>query len=195
MRGNMLLHWLLYHTGFQRARTQLSQPETEALTNLAAGRQCIVELGVFEGATSRRLREAMSQTGTLWCIDPFYPGRFGFSYGHSITVREVNRTRNGSVVFIRQLSHEAIARWNGEIEMLFIDADHSYDAVRRDWLEWSPFVRPGGFIALHDSRVCPDRLHTIQMGPVRLAKEIRSKSDEFRLREEVDSLTVFERIQ
>jgi predicted O-methyltransferase YrrM len=34
--------------------------------------------------------------------------------------------------------------------LLFIDGDHSYEGVRRDWELYSPLVRPGGLIALHD---------------------------------------------
>lgn len=189
----MLLHWLLYHAGLQKARTQLTPAETMAITRLASGRSCIVELGVFEGATSRRIREAMSPSGTLWCVDPFFPSRLGLSYGYSISAREVRRAGNGRVEFIRKFSHEAVSGWNRAIGLLFIDADHSYEAVRRDWEDWSPFVERGGLIALHDSRDCPDRPHTAGMGPARLAAEVRAGDTGFRLKEEVDTLSVFER--
>ncbi len=36
------------------------------------------------------------------------------------------------------------------LDFLFIDGDHSYDGVKRDVLEYSPLVRPGGLVALHD---------------------------------------------
>lgn len=35
-------------------------------------------------------------------------------------------------------------------DFLFIDADHSYDSVRADWDNYSPMVREGGLVALHD---------------------------------------------
>jgi predicted O-methyltransferase YrrM len=35
-------------------------------------------------------------------------------------------------------------------DFLFIDGDHTYDSVRRDWDNYSPMVREGGIIALHD---------------------------------------------
>lgn len=37
------------------------------------------------------------------------------------------------------------------VGLLFIDADHSYEAVRRDFESWSCHVRPGGYVAFHDS--------------------------------------------
>jgi predicted O-methyltransferase YrrM len=36
------------------------------------------------------------------------------------------------------------------VDVLFIDGDHSYDGVRRDYELYSPFVRSGGLIAFHD---------------------------------------------
>lgn len=36
------------------------------------------------------------------------------------------------------------------IDVLFIDGDHRYEGVRADFEAYSPFVRPGGLIALHD---------------------------------------------
>lgn len=38
-----------------------------------------------------------------------------------------------------------------EIDMLFIDADHSKQAVEEDFLAYFPFVVPHGLILLHDS--------------------------------------------
>lgn len=36
------------------------------------------------------------------------------------------------------------------IDLLFIDGDHSYEGVKADWMNFSPLVRSGGWIALHD---------------------------------------------
>ena len=38
-----------------------------------------------------------------------------------------------------------------DIDVLFIDGDHTYDGVRADYALWSPLVRPGGVIAFHDT--------------------------------------------
>jgi cephalosporin hydroxylase len=40
------------------------------------------------------------------------------------------------------------------VDFLFIDGDHSYEGVKRDFELWSPLVRSGGIIVLHD--VKPD---------------------------------------
>jgi len=36
------------------------------------------------------------------------------------------------------------------LDFLFIDGDHSYEGVRRDFDDYAPLVRPDGLIALHD---------------------------------------------
>ena len=40
----------------------------------------------------------------------------------------------------------------GRVDFLFIDADHSYEAVRADWQTYGPLLRPGGLAAFHDLR-------------------------------------------
>jgi predicted O-methyltransferase YrrM len=42
-----------------------------------------------------------------------------------------------------------------KIDFLFIDGDHSYAGVKKDYELYSPFVRKGGVIAFHDVAVHP----------------------------------------
>jgi len=41
----------------------------------------------------------------------------------------------------------------GMIDLLFIDGDHRYEGVRKDFEMYSPLVRKGGIVAFHD--ICP----------------------------------------
>jgi predicted O-methyltransferase YrrM len=36
------------------------------------------------------------------------------------------------------------------LDLLFIDGDHSYEGVRRDFEMYGPLVRPGGLVVFHD---------------------------------------------
>ena len=39
---------------------------------------------------------------------------------------------------------------NNSLDFIFIDADHSYKAVKRDIINWLPKIRDGGMITGHD---------------------------------------------
>ena len=45
---------------------------------------------------------------------------------------------------------------NAQLDLLFIDGDHTYDGVRRDFEMYSPLVKPGGMVAFHDIVRVPD---------------------------------------
>lgn len=52
---------------------------------------------------------------------------------------------------IRPVREEARQRLNSQaVDFLFLDGDHSYDGVRRDFADYVDLVRPGGIVALHD---------------------------------------------
>jgi len=38
----------------------------------------------------------------------------------------------------------------GELNFLFIDGDHTYEGVRKNFEMYSPLVRRGGIVAFHD---------------------------------------------
>lgn len=52
-------------------------------------------------------------------------------------------------------SEEAARNWAGPVRLVFIDADHSYEESRKDFLLWSPFVSPAGLVCFHDIGVWP----------------------------------------
>ncbi len=188
MRGGQFFHWMKYHFGLEPAVTQTTDAERAEIARYASGCRHVVEIGVFEGVTSLVLRNAMDPAGTLTCVDPFPPGVLGISYGYSISRREVSKSDNGSVRFLRCLSHEAAVGWNVPVDFLFLDGDHSEEGVLRDWGDWGSLVASGGFVAFHDS-VAPEGVP----GPPALVRKIRSKDPTFEFVSEVDSLTIFRR--
>ena len=56
-----------------------------------------------------------------------------------------------SVIRILGDSTRVVLGWNPkiEIDLLFVDGNHSEEALRRDF-EWVNFVRKGGFVLFHD---------------------------------------------
>lgn len=195
MIGNQMFHCAAVLLGLRPAATQLSAPETSLLESLASQASAIVEIGVFEGATSRRIIEKMPANGTMVCVDPFFAGRLGLAYGYWITRAQTRRAGrvDVDVQIVRQLSFDFAEEYRGQFDLVFIDADHSYEAVRRDWQDWSEKVRVGGHIALHDSQPMPGRCPE-SCGPVRLVRELGDTPPGFELHEIRDTITVFKRI-
>jgi predicted O-methyltransferase YrrM len=47
-------------------------------------------------------------------------------------------------------SHIAAKKWKNEIDFLFIDGDHFYESVKKDFDAWFPYLSSGGVLAFHD---------------------------------------------
>jgi hypothetical protein len=195
------LDFLRYLLGLRGARTALTAAESRLLVGLARGRGCIVEIGVDEGATSARLAAAMAPTGCLWLIDPYRQGTrperwLGLSFAEHVAHRSV-RPWPDRVRWLRLASTAAA----GEIalrqpaELIFVDADHAYQAVRDDFMAWAPHLAAGGTVAFHDSRRCPARPELdAGTGPVQLVDEIlRGEHGAWSLIAEADSIAAFRR--
>jgi predicted O-methyltransferase YrrM len=159
----------------------------------------VAEIGVWHGVTTKRLRAAMAAHGVLWAVDPFPRGRLGVSFGQRIAHVEVETVENAKVRWVRMTGVEAGRLWSTEsdepIEFVFIDAEHSWDGISGDWSAWSHLVGAGGIVALHDSRVNPGGVTNEDTGSVQFTRAVILKDERYRLIEEVDSLTVVERVR
>ena len=191
-----LPHFLLWLISAREAETQTTDRERAALALRAAGRIRLVEIGVWHGVTTGVLRRAMAPAGVLWAVDPFPAGRLGFSLQRPIARSEVRRSRNGVVRWLRTTGEDAarVYRQNGEppVDLIFIDGDHTYEGLERDWRAWSPLVARGGVVCLHDSRSTPDRVID-DAGSVLATSEVVLTDPSFELAEAVDSLTIVRR--
>jgi len=73
----------------------------------------------------------------------------------------------------REDSLSAAARWDdGHFDFVFIDADHSYESVKRDITGWYPKVRSGGLLCGHDYGPPPRGKHPGHPGVAVAVKEI-----------------------
>jgi predicted O-methyltransferase YrrM len=66
-----------------------------------------------------------------------------FIYGSSIDESVINKTK----VF-------------GEFDAVFIDGNHSYEYVKKDWENYSKLVKKGGIVSFHDALLDADRYGT-----------------------------------
>jgi predicted O-methyltransferase YrrM len=181
--------------GVRPAATQLSLREADLLQSLAATATRIVEIGVFEGLTSRRMLQAAPEGASFVGIDPFISGRIGISYGYWITRAQIRRARRPDVGvrILRKFSYECSAEFGPEFDLIFIDADHAYKSIKQDWSEWSAKLTPGGRIALHDSQPIPGRCPETS-GPVRLVRELGKNPPGMELEQTQDTISVYRRV-
>ena len=79
----------------------------------------------------------------------------------SIFINHVKATRNQDIINpVRLLSIEAAKQYeDNSLDVVFIDADHSYKSVMEDLQAWYPKVKPGGVIAGHDFSFDPNFAH------------------------------------
>jgi hypothetical protein len=193
----LLRHPVFAWLGFRPVLGQHTAAEHDALRKWAFGRSSVVEIGVAEGASAVALREAMSSWGTLSLIDPFHLSRERcFNATKRAAHRAVERCRNGRVIWIEEFSSVAANAWNGAIDFLFIDGDHSEAGVKQDWDKWHRFVVPGGVAVFHDAAMFPGGWPRQDWGPVKLVDRLfRGKSlPDWSIVEQVDSLVVVEHL-
>ncbi len=103
----------------------------------------IVEIGVDQGGTFQAL-EAACPCADLIGIDI---GCGRWSSGNSLHDGRVILGDSHAPGTVAELSNRLGGR---PVDFLLIDGDHSYDGVAQDYWTYTPSVREGGYIALHD---------------------------------------------
>lgn len=109
------------------------------------------EIGVAEGIYSEVLCKHIPNLKLL-CVDLWSryakKGNIDQEKCFDITQR---RLAPYPVEYIRKPSMDALADVkDGSLDFVYIDADHRFDFVMRDVIEWSKKVRSGGIVAGHD---------------------------------------------
>jgi len=114
-----------------------------------------MEIGTDRGGTFRAIGRTCRPGGIKISVDLPRPGFWdGFDFNklhrEMVTwfpgVHLIHADSHASATF--NLVAKAL---NGEmLDVLFVDGDHSYEGVKRDFGMYGPLVRPGGLVAFHD---------------------------------------------
>ena len=173
------------------AVAQITEAEGELIERCSAGAQRVVQIGVAEGGSAWHARRTMDPGGTLHLIDT-YPRVLGLNMSSIIARRLVESVSGAEVDWIRARSDEAIRSWSEPIEFLFIDGDHSYEAVRSDWEDWHGFVEPDGRVAFHDALLDAPWMDQ-SFGSARFVSELIDAEGGWAIVDRADSIAVFAR--
>lgn len=117
----------------------------------------IIEIGTARGGTLFLFSRVASEDATIISVD-LPGGKFGGGYPEwKIPLFKAFRLPSQKLHLIRADSHsqETLEKVKNilnsrEVDFLFIDGDHTYEGVRRDFEMYGTLVQEGGKIAFHD---------------------------------------------
>jgi hypothetical protein len=106
------------------------------------------EVGVFKGRHARSLVDNL-HLKQLYLIDPFAPYNEVANAAHMAAVEQQahNLVRDDRVKWIKDKSLSVKLE---NLDFVYIDGDHSYEAVKADIPHWFANVRHGGVLGGHD---------------------------------------------
>lgn len=131
-----------------RERLQLCR-----LSEVAPG-GAFVEIGSYLGASTAFLAEGIRRRAAptiLHCVDTWMND--AMSEGPRDTYAEFQKNvepYGETIQPLRGYSSEVAGGFEESVGLLFLDGDHSYEAVRADVDAWLHKVSPGGIVILHD---------------------------------------------
>jgi predicted O-methyltransferase YrrM len=163
VRDDVRLRALAVGLGLIPPRTMHSSEDARILLEAARDAQRVVEIGVYEGASALALVDILGGGAELHLIDPYgahpdaLPGGWGASeWATRRSLARAIRRRGRDAPTVRwhvALSHDVAARWDTQVDVVFIDGDHSEQGCELDWSAWNRFVAPDGRVVFHDARV------------------------------------------
>jgi predicted O-methyltransferase YrrM len=149
-------------SGLIPPRTMHSDAEGKLLSLLARGARRVVEIGVYEGSSALVFCGALGRRAELHLIDPFVDesgwalpsGWSAVPTASRLAVWRGARHGGPAIRWHIARSQHVGRRWDGgEVDLVFVDGDHSPEGCRADWDAWHRHVAPGGAMAFHDARL------------------------------------------
>jgi hypothetical protein len=119
-----------------------------------------VEVGTWRGDFAMMMMNIL-EPENFFCVDPFaiFPGmvsRPDSAYDNQLTLDELaERTRRRMVGrggdLIRQKSVDGANQFmDNDLDVVYLDGDHTYQGVKQDLEAWWPKVRAGGYLCGDD---------------------------------------------
>jgi len=136
--------------------SHLTIQERVILFKLAAESKTIAEIGSYIGASACCFGAALKavRTGKIICIDTW--NNDAMTEGNRDTWKKFQENTweyKGFILPFRGFSTDVIQSVRDvttDLDVLFIDGDHSYKGVKADWEAYKSFLKNGSVVIFHD---------------------------------------------
>ena len=183
----------LHALGLIKAFSQTNEMELACLARYAKGHEVALEIGTFMGVSARVISKELATGGKLYCVDPWEIHHGKENPCWTICKRELRRHGVLSrVSFLHGVSYEVEDAMPDNFDFIFIDGDHSYEGLEKDWGIVLRRLAPGGILCLHDTTI-PEAEPYRQFGTVTFFEEVIRHHPEFDWLECCYSLNVLRR--
>lgn len=146
----------------------------------------IVEIGRYRGG-SLLLLTLSSPSSKIYSVD------VSSKYNNvALKLCDKFRVPANRYEMITNDSIQVAKKWESEIDLLFIDGDHTFEGVYSDLLHWVPHVKVSGTILVHDY-FPPSKAKRKEVGPYEALSRYRSKYDMTRIVGVVQKMCILRR--
>jgi predicted O-methyltransferase YrrM len=168
--------WLCH---VDRAEGWLSLDEAMLLHTLAGEVDdgCIVEVGAYRGRSAIALSAGARLGVPIFSVDPhaemWVNGKLAYAGPDdraSFYRAMLDSGASRNVHLLNSTSERLTPGWETPVGLLWIDGDHSYEGVARDWACWRPHLVPGCTVVFDDA-------HDPAIGPHRLIAELLDRGE------------------
>jgi hypothetical protein len=106
------------------------------------GKLTMAEIGVWTGAGTLIFSKYFD---IIYAVDPW-------SGKHEVEeIFDERFDKSDKVIKTKSFSYDIVKEFdNGSLDIVYVDALHDYDNVKRDIIEWLPKVKKSGFLCGHD---------------------------------------------
>jgi len=132
-------------------RSSVIEADLRWLAEAAGSCERILELGSYHGRSALAMLD--NSAAHLWCVDSWCSsGRRTkiTKKDHQVFLDNVAVVRDRITVLEMFTVDAAKQLQHLSFDMIFIDADHSYEAARADITNYLPLLRSGGLMCGHD---------------------------------------------
>ena len=151
----------LYLTNISKSlliKSDLTIKERKKLHELAVGKNIIMEIGSYKGASAccfgSALKNGFYKNKKIICIDTWT--NVAMSEGKLSTEKDFKKNTLAFKEFIYPIKGysnkvlENVQELSDYADLIFIDGDHSYKGVKQDWELYKRFLKTGAIIIFHD---------------------------------------------